>query len=336
MVINLKQNTLGDILNQINPALAQLAEKRQEQQAAAQKQNLIQSILNGTGGQVGRGEIIHPGETADIDIENDITERNGITKEQVNAMALVDPQRAALLESQRKGDLKESAEIKKRNLALFDETTKQVNSIEEELNGLNQLSKLSNAIGKKQNQNSVSRFFRSFRFDPETGGFTRIGKATASPEEERFIKLIADQTKTIKNDYGARITNLDMEVFLRRFPDLMMTAQGRNEILDTLKDYREGKLLYNKALKNQLRVTKGKVDPYTLDERIEKQIGPKLDKIRKKIENRGFSQDQQDVQVSEKVDILGGGEEEQATVTAINPQTGQKIMLKEGKWVPFQ
>lgn len=283
MVIQLKKGSLGDVLSQLSGSIGGLTEQYQKRR----QNDLIQNILNQSGGQVGQ-QMIHPGETPGMDIEGPSMQGQAPSSQQIQALSLVNPQLANVLESQRKTTEKTQQGVRDRNIKVFDDVNKSIIGAEDELLGLNQLAKLSESIGKKQTQDPTSRFFRSFRFDPETGGFTRIGKATATPEEERFVKLIADQTKTIKNDYGARITNLDMEVFLRRFPDLMMTGQGRKDILDTLRDYREGKLLYNKAIKQQLRATKGNVDPYTLDEIVEQKIGPQLEKIKTRVENRGF------------------------------------------------
>jgi hypothetical protein len=330
MVIQLKQPGLAEVLRGLSGGLDSFAKQRAEQQ----KQSMIQSILNGSYGQTNEG-MIHPGETPGLEIQGDATQRESYTDQQIQAMALINPQVANLMQRQRQTDVQENQEIRKRNLELFDDTSKKIQSLDEELTGIKQLEKLSDKIGKEQGQDFFSRFFRTYRFDPETGGFTKIGRATSTPQEERYLKLIADATKTIKNDYGARITNLDMQVFLRRFPDLMMTPEGRKEIFETMRDYKQAKLLYNQALKQQLRATRGKVDPYSLDEKVEAKIGPQLESIRKRMVERGLGP-QENVKVKEEAAMTPSGEQQTEQVTIVNPQTGQRLMLKEGQWVPAQ
>lgn len=222
-------------------------------------------------------------------------------------------------QEKRKIAAKEKAQHSERNLKVFDEASDKLRTLEESDKGLQQLSQLSEKIADTSSDAQFARFLRSWRFDPETGGFTRIGKATSTPEEERFVKLIADQTKNIKDDYGARITNLDMQVFLRRFPDLMMTSQGRKEILGTLRDYNKAKRLYNQALKVEIKNAQGRVNPYTLDDRVEAKIQPQLEKMRKDMAKRGLANEQPE-------------EVEEEVIRVRNPKTGQTLILKEGKW----
>ncbi len=248
-----------------------------------QKEDLIQKYLKDPSQQ----NLVHPGETPGI--SSDGAERGPLTQKDVEIATLIDPNLGRAKQSEMKIQAQEKQNIANRNLKVFDKTTEDLKSLEDSDQGLGQLEKLSEKIGKNQGQSFFDRLARSYRFDPETGGFTKFGKITSTPEEERYIKLIADQTKTIKNDFGARITNLDLEVFLRRFPDLMMTPKGREEIFGTLRDYTEAKKIYNKSLRNEIKISKGKTDPYALDEIVEQKIGPKLEKIRDRIAERGFS-----------------------------------------------
>lgn len=232
-------------------------------------------------------------------------------------------------EKEKEFEAKEKQEWGKENRAIFAESKKNLRSLETADVGLGQLERLSKKLGDTRGEGFFQKVGRSFRYDPETGGLTRIGKVSSNPEEERFIKLVADQTKTIKEDYGARITNLDMQIFLRRFPDLMMTSQGRSEILGTLRDYNEAKRLYNSTTKKVLKNTKGKISPYELDELVEEELGPKLEKIQQRIEKRGFS--------SEDAGAQEGAPEtpaQEQVMRARNPATGEVIIFKDGRWQP--
>jgi|GEM_PF-6501355 len=246
------------------------------------------------------------------------------TPQQREALSLVDPNYSRAAQKEEQFRRQEEMPIKERNLKLFDESSSNLKSIDDADIAFTQLKNLSEKISKKEGQSFFERLGRTYRFDPDTGSFSKIGKATSTPEEERFIKLIADQTKNIKNDYGARITNLDMEVFLRRFPDLMMSPQGRRDILDTLDDYNQAKKLYNRAVKSTISENKGMIDPYELDIIVENKIEKPLENIRKRVAERGLSTSENDV-----------SSQFQEGDTASN-KDGQTIVYKGGKWQPLQ
>jgi len=264
-------------------------------------------------------EPLHPAETPGIGGVSQPSKE--ISAKDVEAATLLDPNLGRAKQQERKLQQQEVQEVKKRNLGVFDKASADLKTIEEADQGLTQLQKLSEKIGKTQGQSFFNRLGRTFRFDSRTGGFSKIGKATSTPQEERYIKLIADQTKTIKNDFGARITNLDLQVFLRRFPDLMMTPDGRKAIFETMRDYKEAKKIYNQALKNEIKLTKGKADPYELDEIVEEKIAPRLNKIQERIRHRGFG-------IQSTQEEREGIEEQ----TATNPKTGEKMILRGGEW----
>lgn len=224
-----------------------------------------------------------------------------------------------IIESQKLAH-QETEKIKERNLKFFDESSDAIRALDENAVGLEQLSKLSEKIGAKEGDETFfNRLGKSFRYDPKTKDFTRVGKATSTPEEDRYMKLIADQTKNIKFDFpGGKITNFDIEVFLRRFPDLLQTKQGRKEIFETLKDYNDYKLIYNKVRKKEIADRKGKIDPYELDEIIEQKAGKQLAPIRERLVNRGFND-------NEANEIKEG-----SIIT--NKKTGERKVLKGGKW----
>lgn len=273
-----------------------------QQYMKMQQQNNLLNLLGNPPRSASPSEINnHPGisQKAPLDEEVDnneiisakefTPEGKEVSQEEVEFSSVVNPALGRSKAQERKLQLQETQEVKKRNLAKYDEATTKLEGLKEQRMGLKQLESLSNEIGAAQRKGFFDRLFRTYRFDPESGGFTRIGKATSTPQEERYIKLLADQTKNIKNDFGSRVTNLDLQVFMRRFPDLMMTAEGRKEILGTLNDYNKAKQIYNKEMKRQIKITKGKADPYELEEAVEKNIKPQIKEIKKRIAERGFS-----------------------------------------------
>ena len=53
----------------------------------------------------------------------------------------------------------------------------------------------------------------------------------ASPEAQQFVKTVNDFTTKAKDTFGARITNFELNRFLRRLPTLMNSTEGRKSIL---------------------------------------------------------------------------------------------------------
>jgi hypothetical protein len=55
-----------------------------------------------------------------------------------------------------------------------------------------------------------------------------------TPEAQEAIKLIVDSTSNIKETYGARVTNFDLQTYLRKLPSLMNTPEGKMRVLRDL------------------------------------------------------------------------------------------------------
>lgn len=69
--------------------------------------------------------------------------------------------------------------------------------------------------------------------NPRTGDL--LIPALASPEAQKYVKLINDFTTRAKDSYGARVTNFDLQQFMRRLPTLANSKDGRKLILDQMK-----------------------------------------------------------------------------------------------------
>lgn len=78
------------------------------------------------------------------------------------------------------------------------------------------------------------------------GQINAFGQAFLSPDAQEAIKLIVDQTTDIKDSYGARVTNFDLQTYLKRLPSLLNTTEGKQRVLRDLQ-------LMNKL--NQLHAT---------------------------------------------------------------------------------
>jgi hypothetical protein len=78
-----------------------------------------------------------------------------------------------------------------------------------------------------------------------TGLFTKDGElrptaaAMLSPEAQEATKLIADELRGVKDTFGARISNFELQAYMKRLPTLLNTAEGRKRVLRDLKSMNE-------------------------------------------------------------------------------------------------
>ena len=80
------------------------------------------------------------------------------------------------------------------------------------------------------------------KFPPSSlvGLFSKNGElndkafSVLSPEAQEATKLIADELSGAKETFGARVTNFDLQAYLKRLPTLLNSAEGRRRVLRDL------------------------------------------------------------------------------------------------------
>ena len=72
----------------------------------------------------------------------------------------------------------------------------------------------------------------------------------ASPEAQRFIKTLNEFSSSAKETYGSRVTNFDLAQFMKRFPTLLNSEEGRKQILEQMKIVNEINSVYYKNLQD--------------------------------------------------------------------------------------
>lgn len=71
----------------------------------------------------------------------------------------------------------------------------------------------------------------------------------ASPEAQRFVKTLNEFSANAKDTFGARVTNFDLAQYMKRFPTLLNTKEGRRQIIDQMKIVNQINSVYHKNLK---------------------------------------------------------------------------------------
>jgi len=67
------------------------------------------------------------------------------------------------------------------------------------------------------------------------GTINDIVYSQMTPEAQEAVKLIIDSTSNIKDTYGARITNFDLQTYLKKLPSLLNSPEGKTRVLRDLK-----------------------------------------------------------------------------------------------------
>lgn len=103
-------------------------------------------------------------------------------------------------------------------------------------------------------------------------------QALKSPESEEFQKIQANFLRNAKQYFGGRISNFEVESFLKTIPSLSNSNEGRKRVIANLKNISRGAVEYNEAMKEVIAENKG-VPPFDLEERIEDKIDKRMEKI---------------------------------------------------------
>lgn len=106
-----------------------------------------------------------------------------------------------------------------KNLPLYQESQKKLQGLEAEKDSLDTLSELSPKIGT----------FQRLNINPSTGELIIPGLASA--ETQRFVKTINDFTVKAKDSFGARVSNFELDRFMKRLPTLANSEEGRRQII---------------------------------------------------------------------------------------------------------
>lgn len=115
---------------------------------------------------------------------------------------------------------------RKENSPLFEENKTKLDSVNKDILSTKKLNKLN------ESKKLPEGFYR-LTVNPETGEtykpFQLVGVAT--PEVQEWVKEIARFQNRAKDAYGSRVTNFDLVQYMKQFPNLVNTYEGRKRIL---------------------------------------------------------------------------------------------------------
>lgn len=102
--------------------------------------------------------------------------------------------------------------------------------------------------------------------------------ALKNPDSQEFDKIVSDMTRDIRQRFGARITNLELRIFLKSIPGLSQTDEGKRRVIRNLKILTQGALLENRT-KNQIIKENRGIPPLNLQEQTMERMTPELDRL---------------------------------------------------------
>lgn len=101
-----------------------------------------------------------------------------------------------------------------------------------------------------------------------------------SEGSQEFQKITQNFMRNAKAYLGARISNFELEQFLKTIPSLSQSPEGRKRVISNLKQISRAAVAHSQALKEVIRENSG-IPPLDLEERIDDKIEKKLDAISK-------------------------------------------------------
>jgi len=118
-----------------------------------------------------------------------------------------------------------TAAHRKENFPLFNETQAKTKALKRESQSLNILDQINET-------QDLPEGAEKWNVDWQTGE-ARV-PALLSPGAQRFLKTVNDFTTKAKDSYGGRVTNFELDRFMKRLPTLANSKEGRTLILQQM------------------------------------------------------------------------------------------------------
>lgn len=109
-----------------------------------------------------------------------------------------------------------------------------------------------------------------------------IQNAFSGGDIEEFEKLSSDLIRGAKEIFGSRITDADLNAFLKTIPTLDQTDAGKLRVIKNMKHFNQAGKLRSDAAKRIIKDNRG-IIPFDIKQRIEEEVGPQLNKISEQI-----------------------------------------------------
>src|SRR6185312_2346967 len=129
------------------------------------------------------------------------------------------------------------------NKDIYNENKSKLSSTKKDLFSTKSLNKLNET-------RNVAEGFEGLLIDPETGDFypTAQKAGLVGPEGQAWVKEIARFQNRAKDAFGSRVTNFDLQSYMKQFPGLLNSYEGRRRILKMMEINYQLDEMYSNAL----------------------------------------------------------------------------------------
>jgi len=151
----------------------------------------------------------------------------------------------------------------------------------------------------------------------------------SSREAQKYQKLLNEFVQNARESFGARVTNFELDVFLKRLPTLWNSTEGRQSVLKQMEIVNQINDLYEKGKLEAVKKAGGirKIDVDQAEEYATERYKNKITDLEEQYRNIENQLDNIPTQPKDT--------EASKTVSGkiyVNPKTGERIQLVEGKW----
>lgn len=110
-----------------------------------------------------------------------------------------------------------------------------------------------------------------------------------TPEAQRFVKTLNEFSSGAKDTFGSRVTNFDLAQYLKRFPTLLNTEEGRRQLYDQMKIVNQLNSVYYKNLQKVYDDAGGvrSIDSDVAERLAEELSSPQVEKLSAKFNQIG-------------------------------------------------
>lgn len=179
---------------------------------------------------------------------------------------------------ERKFDYQQRKEINKETLPIFKDINEKAKAAKDSDQRLNRIEELLNK-GKVQD-NFFIRSLEGLKHNKYFGAIAEgIQRLLTNKDTQEFEKLSSDFVKDAKQFFGSRITEAEVQLFLKTVPSLAQTNEGKKRVIRNMRIFNQAAGLRQKAM-NQVIRDNGGQRPSNLEEQIEDRIGRQLDVLK--------------------------------------------------------
>lgn len=129
-------------------------------------------------------------------------------------------------------------------------------------------------------ENNLPKGLGRVNVDFKSGGLTL--PFAASPDSQEFVKIMNDFLSGAKDTFGARVSNFEVNSFMRRLPSLLNTSEGRERVLQQMSIINEINRLHSDSVLEEIDKRGGvrKIDLDTAEKIARKKIKPEIDALK--------------------------------------------------------